>query len=99
MQLESVSRGFKISWGSADAQSAATYRIEVSGSVDPRWTTLAVLPQRLTSFWHATEIDAEWVCLRIRAEVGRAVSLWATAGDPNDRQFCFKPSSPVAGNP
>ena len=99
VQLESASQGFKISWGRANAQSAAAYRIEVSGSVDPRWTTLAVLPQRLTSFWHATEIDAEWVCLRIRAEVGRAVSLWAAAGGPNDRQFCFKPSSTVAGNP
>lgn len=99
VRLESTSRGFKISWDKADAQSAATYRIEVSGSVDPRWTTLAVLPPRLTSFWHATEIDAEWVCLRIRAEVGRAVSLWASAGGPNDRQFCFKPSSTVASNP
>jgi hypothetical protein len=99
VRLTPSPRGFTVSWGQPGAATGPSYRIEVSGSLDLRWTTLAVLPPGTNEFRYYRAIDAEWVCLRIRAEVGRAVSLWATAGDPNDRQFCFKPSSPVTINP
>ena len=99
VRLTPSPRGFTVSWGQPGAATGPSYRIEVSGSLDLRWTTLAVLPPGTTEFRYYRAIDAEWACVRIRAEVGRAVSLWAAAGSPNDRQFCFKPSSPVAGNP
>jgi hypothetical protein len=100
VRLTASPRGFTLSWGLPGAVAAGpAYRIEVSGALDPRWTTLAVLPPGTNEFRYYRAIDAEWVCLRIRAEVGRAVSLWAAAGGPNDRQFCFKPSSTLAGNP
>lgn len=91
--------GFNLSWGRPGIQGGPAHRIEVTGSLNPQWTALAVLPPGWTSFGYFNQVNAEWVCVRIRAEVGRVVSLWAAAGGPNDRQFCFKPSSSVAGNP
>lgn len=99
VRLAASPRGFTLSWGRPGAATGPSYRIEVSGALDPRWTTLAVLPPGTNEFRYYRAIDAEWACVRIRAEVGRAVSLWAAAGSPDDRQFCFKPSSPVTGNP
>jgi len=100
VRLIASPRGFTLSWGLPGAVAAEpAHRIEVSGALDPRWTTLTVLPPGTNEFRYYRAIDAEWVCLRIRAEVGRAVSLWAAAGSPNDRQFCFKPSSTLASNP
>lgn len=99
VRLTAYLRGFRLSWGHPGGVAGPAYRIEVSGSVDPHWTTLALLPPGQTAYGYFNQIDAEWVCLRIRAEVGRAVSLWAAAGSPNDRQFCFKPSSTVAMTP
>jgi hypothetical protein len=100
VRLIASPRGFTLSWGLPDAVAAGpAHRIEVSGALDPRWTTLAVLPPGTNEFRYYRAIDAEWACLRIRAEVGRAVSLWAAAGGPTDRQFCFKPSSALADNP
>jgi len=99
VRLTTTPRGFTVSWGQPGAVSGPAYRIEVSGALDYRWTTLAVLPPGTNEFRYYRAIDAEWVCLRIRAEVGRAVSLWATAGSPTDRQFCFKPSPPIAAIP
>ncbi len=75
------------------------HRIEISSSTEPLWTTLAVLPPSISRYSYLRPIDAEWACLRIRAEVGRAVSLWAAAAGPNDRQFCFKPSSALGNTP
>jgi hypothetical protein len=100
VRLTASPRGFTLSWGHPGAVAAGpAHRIEVSGSLDLRWTTLAILPPGTNEFRYYRAIDAEWVCLRIRTEVGRAVSLWAAAGGPNDRQFCFKPSSALANNP
>jgi hypothetical protein len=100
VRLTASPRGFTLSWGHPGAVAAGpAHRIEVSGALDPRWTTLTVLPPGTNEFRYYRAIDAEWVCLRIRAEVGRAVSLWAAAGGPNDRQFCFKPSSTVSATP
>ena len=91
--------GFSLTWKEHTFWSPG-HRIEISSSADPRWTTLAVLPPSVPLYSYLRPIDAEWVCLRIRAEVGRAISLWASAGgNPNDRQFCFKPSSALANNP
>ncbi|MDP3092241.1 MAG: hypothetical protein Q8N04_16330 [Nitrospira sp.] len=99
VRLAASPRGFTLSWGRPGATTGPAYRIEVSGALDYRWTTLAVLPPGTNEFRYYRAIDAEWACVRIRAEVGRAVSLWSAAGGPTDRQFCFKPSSPVASNP
>ena len=99
VRLTTSPRGFTVSWGQPGAATGPSYRIEVSGALDFRWTTLAVLPPGTNEFRYYRAIDAEWVCLRIRAEVGRAVSLWAAAGGLNDRQFCFKPSSALANTP
>lgn len=100
VRLTASPRGFTLSWGHPGAVAAGpAHRIEVSGALDYRWTTLAVLPAGTNEFRYYRAIDAEWACVRIRAEVGRAVSLWATAGSPTDRQFCFKPSPPIAANP
>ncbi len=99
VRLAASPRGFTLTWGRPGATTGPAYRIEVSGALDFRWTTLAVLPPGTNEFRYYRAIDADWVCLRIRAEVGRAVSLWAAAGGPNDRQFCFKPSSALANTP
>jgi len=99
VRLMAYPRGFRLSWGHPGGVAGPAYRIEISGSVDPHWTTLALLPPGQTGYGYFNQIDAEWVCLRIRAEVGRAVSLWSVAGGPNDRQFCYKPSPPLANNP
>ncbi len=91
--------GFSLTWKEHSFWSPG-HRIEISSSADPRWTTLAVLPPSVPLYNYLRPLDAEWACLRIRAEVGRAISLWASAGGgPNDRQFCFKPSPPVATIP
>ena len=89
VQLTSMQPGFKLTWKNLQI---ASNRIEVSSSVDVNWRTLMVLQPGLETFTYPLSIDAEWVCMRIRAEQQRVVSLWATAGGPNDRQFCFKPA-------
>lgn len=99
VRLTAYARGFRLTWGHPGGVRGPAYRIEISGSVDPHWSTLALLPPGQTGYGYFNQIDAEWVCLRIRAEVGRAVSLWSAAGGPNDRQFCFKPSSATTNNP
>ncbi|WP_121987606.1 hypothetical protein [Nitrospira lenta] len=98
-RLTAFHHGFTLSWGHPDALTGPSYRIEVSGSLDLRWTPLALLPPGANEFRYYRALDAEWVCLRVRAEVGRAVSLWAVAGGPNDRQICFKPYSPIPAIP
>jgi len=94
-RLATFPQGFTLSWGHPGAVSGPSYRIEVIGPLDLRWTTLALLPPGTNRFNYYRAINAEWVCLRVRAEVGRAVSLWAAAGGPLDRQFCYKPASPA----
>lgn len=94
-RLAAFHHGFTLSWERLNPAPGLTYRVEVIGSLDLRWTTLALLPPGSKEFRYYRAIDAEWVCLRVRAEVGRAVSLWAAAGGPNDRQFCFKPFAPI----
>jgi len=91
VRLVPAQPGFELTWVGAGASANVSYRIEVSSSVNSNWSTLAVLPSTVTKFTHGLPIDADWVCARVRAEVGRFVSLWAMAGDPTDRQFCFRP--------
>lgn len=88
VQLTSLRPGFALTWKNL---SFVTDRIEISSSVDANWRTLVKLPSVLGKFTYARPIDAEWVCVRIRAEVQQVVSLWATAGGLNERQFCFRP--------
>jgi len=90
VRLRALQPGFELTWSNPGG-TTISHRIEVSGSVDSRWTTLASLPPGATRFRYQFPIDAEWVCLRIRGEQQRLVSLWAMAGDPTDRQFCFRP--------
>ncbi len=90
VQLTSMRPGFELTWHNLGI---ASNRIEVSSSVDPNWKPLITLSPDLKTFTYARPIDAEWVCVRIRAEQQRVVSLWAMAGGPNDRQFCFRPVS------
>ncbi|MGQ0811668.1 MAG: hypothetical protein ACT4OO_10660 [Nitrospiraceae bacterium] len=91
VELKLIQPGFQLIW--ADARPGPiSHRIEVSGSVNPAWTTLTVLPPGVARFTYAHPIDAEWVCFRVRAESGRLVSLWAQASGPNDRAFCYSPS-------
>ena len=89
VRLTPMQPGFELTWKNLQI---ASNRIEVSSSVDVNWRTLMVLQPGLETFTYPLSIDAEWVCMRIRAEQQRVVSLWATAGGPNDRQFCFKPA-------
>jgi hypothetical protein len=90
VQLTSMRPGFELTWKNP---ASVSHRIEVSSSVEANWRTLVKVPPGLERFTYARPIDAEWVCVRIRAEVQRVVSLWATAGGLNDRQFCFRPVS------
>jgi hypothetical protein len=90
VHLTSMWPGFELTWKNFEI---ASNRIEVSSSVDANWRTLIVLSPGLEKFTYGRPIDAEWVCVRIRAEQQRIVSLWALAGGLNDRQFCFTPVS------
>ena len=90
VQLTPAQYGFELTWEQPGII-PPSYRIEVNSSVDPRWTTLAVLPPGATRFTIAGPIDAERVCVRIRAEQQPFISLWAMAEGPQDRQFCFTP--------
>jgi hypothetical protein len=96
VQLEVMRPGFQLTWGNSGVPfgyPALPHRIEVSSSVNPKWTTLTVLKNGELKFAFPHPIDAEWVCLRIRLETNQFVSLWAVAGLPNDRQFCYSPLS------
>lgn len=94
VQLAVMRPGFQLTWENSDGAPRLQYRIEASSSLNPIWTTLTVVPNtgapRLSFL---QPLDAEWVCFRIRGEVSRLVSLWAVAGSPNDRQFCYSPLS------
>ncbi len=83
--------GFDVVWTASTSAPTASTRIEVNSSVHPTWSALAVLPASVTRFSYGLPLDADWACLRLRAEVGRFVSLWAAATGPQDRQFCFVP--------
>ncbi len=83
--------GFELTWKDSGAPLSAFHRIEISSSTSMGWSSLAVLAASATIYTYALPIDASWVCVRIRTEVGTAVSLWAMAGGPNDRQFCYAP--------
>lgn len=83
--------GFELTWKDSSAPPSAFHRIEISSSTSVGWSSLAVLAASETIYTYALPIDASWVCVRIRTEVGTAVSLWAMAGGPNDRQFCYAP--------
>jgi hypothetical protein len=88
--------GFELSWTDAAAPPSALHRIEISSSTSTGWSSLAVLPASTRTYAYTLPIDASWVCMRIRTEVGRAVSLWAMASGPTDRQFCFAPMATSA---
>ncbi len=88
--------GFELSWTDAAAPPSASHRIEISSSTSTGWTSLAVLAASTSTYAYTLPIDASWVCMRIRTEVGRAVSLWAMASGPTDRQFCFAPMATSA---
>lgn len=90
VRLTAKESGFELTWDDPGA-TPLTHRIEGSGSVDTRWTPLAVLPLGTTTFTIDSPIDAAWVCVRVRAEQQRVVSLWAMSGGLLDRQFCFRP--------
>ena len=83
--------GFDLAWTPPLNAPTASYRIEASSSVQPSWTSLAVMPPTVNRFSYGLPLDADWACLRIRAEVGRFVSLWAMGNGPQDRQHCFVP--------
>jgi len=89
VRLTTLQAGFQLNWTNADP--AATHRLEAISSAMTEWTTLASLPSSMTMFTFPLTIDATWVCLRLRHEIGRAVSLWASATGPLDRQFCYAP--------
>ena len=84
VQLTSMRLGFELTWKNP---AIVSHRIEVSSAVDANWRTLLVLPPGLEKFTYTRPIDAEWVCIRIRAEQQQFISLWAMAGGPDDRQF------------
>jgi hypothetical protein len=104
VQLTPRQPGFVLAWTDPTTSSTAVHRIEISSSTSTQWTSLAVVPAATNSYTYAFPLDASWVCLRIRTEVGQAVSLWAMATGPTDRQFCYAPtavtatSAPMAGN-
>ena len=83
--------GFELTWKDSSAPLSAFHRIEISSSTSMGWSSLAVLAASTATYTYALPIDASWVCVRIRTEVGTAVSLWAMAGGPSDRQFCYAP--------
>ncbi len=91
VQLTVREPGFQLAWADTNLYQVS-HRIEIASSLKPNWTTLAVLPPRATRLSYFHPVDVEWVCYRVRAESGAVVSLWAQAGGPNDRQFCFPPT-------
>ncbi len=98
VQLAVMRPGFQMTWGNADGplvwnHTPVRHRIEVMTSINPSWTTLTVLNTGELRFAFLRPIDAAWVCFRIRNEIDRFVSLWAVAGSPSDRQFCYSPLS------
>jgi hypothetical protein len=90
VRVTPMQRGFEVTWEHPDV-APSSYRIEVIGSVPSRWTTLAVLPPGTAQFTLGGPIDAEWVCVRIRAERQPFVSLWGMTDGPFERFSCFKP--------
>lgn len=93
VQLAVMRPGFQLTWENSDISPLLRYRIEVSSSINPSWTTLTVPNAGALKFEFLQPIDAEWVCVRIRSEINRFVSLWAVAGSLSDRQYCFSPLS------
>lgn len=93
VRLIALQAGFQLTWTNANLASTATHRVEAMSSTATDWTTLALLPPSTAAFTFPLTIDAAWVCLRLRDEIGRAVSLWASASGPLDRQFCYAPVS------
>jgi len=91
VKLIVLQAGFELTWTNANPASTATHRLEAISSTTTEWTTLALLPPSTATFSFPQTIDAAWVCLRLRDEIGRAVSLWASASGPLDRQFCYAP--------
>lgn len=91
VQLTVSEPGFQLAWADTNLHSVS-HRIEIATSLDLNWTTLAMLPPGGTRLSYFLPVDVEWVCYRVRAESGAVVSLWAQAGGPNDRQFCFPPT-------
>jgi hypothetical protein len=91
VQLRAMQPGFELTWAANPSSATVVHRIEISSAGTTGWTSLAVLPAVTAKFTYPLAIDATWVCLRIRDEAGRAVSLWAIATGPNDRQFCYTP--------
>ena len=83
--------GFELTWTDPNLR-PVSHRIEVSNSLNPAWTLLAVRPPEVTRFSYFSPVGADWACYRVRGESGGNVSLWAQAGGPDDRQFCFAPS-------
>jgi hypothetical protein len=81
--------GFRLTW--TNTSPAASHRIEFTSSMEPAWEALAVVPPGVEEFRYGAPIDVS-ICLRVRAEVGRFVSLWATATPAGDREVCFNPS-------
>jgi len=85
--------GFALTWSNVGLGPISN-RLEVSSSLMPAWITLAVLNStapNTAGLTYTAPIDAEWVCLRVRAEQQRFVSLWAMDSGPQDRQFCYRP--------
>jgi hypothetical protein len=91
VQLTVREPGFQLAWADSNLYQAS-HRIEIASSLNPNWTTLTVLPPGATRLSYFLPVDVEWVCYRVRAERGAVASLWAQAGGPNDRQFCFSPT-------
>jgi len=90
VQLTVRSPGFQLAWANADMQPVSD-RIEMASSLND-WTTVTVLPPGSTRLSYFHPVDVDWVCYRVRGENGVVVSLWAKAGGPEDRQFCFAPT-------
>ncbi|NWF72920.1 MAG: hypothetical protein HXY51_07795 [Nitrospirae bacterium] len=92
--LRILQAGFELGWDDPGPNPIA-HRIEVmsgaANSTDQEWFTLAVLPPGKTKFTYPYPIDVEQVCLRVRREVGRVVSLWAAANGLGERHFCYSP--------
>lgn len=91
VQLTVREPGFQLAWTDTNIHSVS-HRIEFASSLNLNWTKLTVLPPGVTRLSYFHPVDVEWVCYRVRAESGAVVSLWAQAGGPNDRQFCFAPT-------
>ena len=96
IRLAVMRPGFQLTWENWNGfpiQNKIICRIEVSSSINPKWTTLAVLKDGELKLGFLQPIDAEWVCFRIRHEIDRFVSLWTAAGSLNNPQSCYSPLS------